>query len=74
MHRNSSDVWRPVHFVNCETTTAARFVAVTSRESLVAFPCFITQDYPADRRELIILDDADELKNETSDGWQIITI
>ena len=37
-------------------------------------PCFITQDYPADRRELIILDDAGELKNETSDGWQIISI
>jgi hypothetical protein len=37
-------------------------------------PCFITQDYAADRRELIILDDAGELKNETSDGWQIITI
>ena len=31
--------------------------------------CFITQDYPADRRELIILDDAGELKNEISDGW-----
>ena len=37
-------------------------------------PCFITQDYPADRRELIILDDAGELKNETGEGWQNISI
>ena len=37
-------------------------------------PCFITQDYPADRRELIILDDAGELKNETGERWQIISI
>ena len=37
-------------------------------------PCFITQDYPADRRELIILDDAGELKNEASDGWQTNSI
>jgi hypothetical protein len=44
MHRNSSDVWKPVQFVNCETTTAAQFVAVTSRESLVGLPCFITSD------------------------------
>jgi hypothetical protein len=37
-------------------------------------PYFITQDYPTDRRELIILDDAGELKNETGDGWQIMSI
>jgi hypothetical protein len=74
MHRNSSVGWRPVQFVNCATTTAARFVAVTSRESLVAIPCFITQDSPADRRELIIQDDAGELKYDTGEGWQIISI
>ena len=113
MHRNSSVGWKPVPFVNCETTTAARSVAVTllrkprgdpvnvplengirkclmsselpfvsclcptyRRPQMMAntIPCFITQDYPADRRELIILDDAGDLQNETSEGWQIISI
>ncbi|MFM7163844.1 MAG: glycosyltransferase [Planctomycetaceae bacterium] len=36
--------------------------------------CFLAQDYPADRRELIVLDDAGELQNQTGDGWQIISI
>ena len=36
--------------------------------------CFLAQDYSADRRELIVLDDADELQNQTGDGWQIISI
>ncbi len=36
--------------------------------------CFLSQDYPADRRELIVLDDAGELENQTGDGWQIISI
>ena len=35
---------------------------------------FHGQDYPADRRELIILDDAGELQNDSCDGWQIISI
>ena len=37
-------------------------------------PCFIAQDYPENCRELIILDDADELKNDSCAGWQIISI
>jgi hypothetical protein len=36
--------------------------------------CFLAQDYPADRRELIILDDAGELQSQTGEGWQIISI
>ncbi|MBL8808538.1 MAG: glycosyltransferase family 2 protein [Planctomycetaceae bacterium] len=36
--------------------------------------CFLAQDYPADRRELIVLDDAGELLNQTGEGWQIISI
>ena len=36
--------------------------------------CFMAQDYPADRRELMVLDDAGELENQTGDGWQIISI
>ena len=35
---------------------------------------FHGQDYPADRRELIILDDAGELQNDSCGGWQIISI
>jgi hypothetical protein len=36
--------------------------------------CFLAQDYPAERRELIVLDDAGELQNQTGEGWQIISI
>ena len=36
--------------------------------------CFLAQDYPADRRELIVLDDAGELQNQTGDGWQVSSI
>ena len=35
---------------------------------------FHGQDYPEDRRELIILDDAGELQNDSCGGWQIISI
>jgi hypothetical protein len=35
---------------------------------------FHGQDYPEDRRELIILDDAGELQNDSCGGWQIICI
>ena len=56
-------------FVSCLCPTYRRPQMMAN-----TIPCFITQDYPADRRELIILDDAGELKNEASDGWQIISI
>ncbi|MBL8818717.1 MAG: glycosyltransferase family 2 protein [Planctomyces sp.] len=36
--------------------------------------CFLAQDYPTDRRELIVLDDAGELQSQNSEGWQIISI
>ena len=36
--------------------------------------CFMAQHYPTDRRELIVLDDAGELENQTGNGWQIISI
>jgi hypothetical protein len=35
---------------------------------------FHGQDYPENRRELIILDDVDELQNDACGGWQIISI
>ncbi len=39
-----------------------------------AIACFLGQDYPADRRELIILDDAGQLQNQTGEGWQLVSI
>ena len=36
--------------------------------------CFLAQDYPAHRRELIVLDDAGEFQNQTGAGWEIISI
>ena len=50
-------------FVSCLCPTYRRPQMMAN-----TIPCFITQDYPADRRELIILDDACELQNETGDG------
>jgi hypothetical protein len=46
-------------FVSCLCPTYRRPQMMAN-----TIPCFITQDDPADRRELIILDDAGELKNE----------
>lgn len=41
-----------------------------------ALACFLAQDYPADRRELIILDDdpnpASGWQSQRGDGWQLI--
>ncbi len=34
----------------------------------------MAQDYPVDRRELIVLDDAGELQSQTGEGWQTISI
>ena len=35
---------------------------------------FLRQDYPADKRELVILDDAGQYGNQEGDGWKIISI
>ncbi|MCA9058462.1 MAG: glycosyltransferase, partial [Planctomycetaceae bacterium] len=56
-------------FVSCLCPTYRRPQLL--RESIA---CFEAQDYPVDRRELIILDDAGELENQTGNGWQIISI
>ena len=58
-----------LQFVSCLCPTFRRPKLL---ENSIA--CFLAQDYPADRRELIILDDAGELKNESGEGWQIISI
>ncbi|WP_437191555.1 glycosyltransferase [Planctomicrobium sp. SH527] len=35
---------------------------------------FLRQDYPARHRELIILDDAGQYRNQEGDGWRLISI
>lgn len=39
-----------------------------------AIACFIQQDYPVDRRELIILDDAGEILPQSGVGWKVISV
>ena len=34
--------------------------------------CFLAQNYPADRRELVVLDDAGELQSQTGEGWTLV--
>lgn len=36
--------------------------------------CFLAQDYPADRRELLILDDAGQYGDRQGDRWRIISL
>jgi hypothetical protein len=35
---------------------------------------FLRQDYPRDRRELVILDDAGQYENQEGDGWRLISV
>ena len=35
--------------------------------------CFLKQDYPADRRELVILDDAGQYENRQGERWRLIS-
>jgi glycosyltransferase involved in cell wall biosynthesis len=35
--------------------------------------CFLKQDYPARKRELVILDDAGQYNNQQGDGWRLIS-
>ena len=36
--------------------------------------CFLRQDYPAELRELVILDDAGQYENQSGDGWRLVSI
>lgn len=36
--------------------------------------CFLSQSYPADRRELIILDDAGQFSPQRGNGWELISV
>lgn len=35
--------------------------------------CFRRQDYPAERRELLILEDAQEIPSQWGDGWRLVS-
>ncbi|WDI40525.1 glycosyltransferase [Bremerella sp. P1] len=35
---------------------------------------FLRQDYPAELRELVILDDAGQYENQAGDGWRLVSI
>ena len=36
--------------------------------------CFLKQDYPAEKRELVILDDAGQYDNQQGNGWRLISL
>lgn len=38
-----------------------------------AIECFLRQDYPAELREMIVLDDAGQYENQTGDGWRLVS-
>ena len=43
-------------------------------ELATAIECFLRQDYPAELRELIVLDDAGQYDNQEGDGWRIVSL
>ncbi len=36
--------------------------------------CFLKQDYPRSRRELVILDDAGQYDDQQGDGWRLVSV
>jgi glycosyltransferase involved in cell wall biosynthesis len=39
-----------------------------------AIECFVRQDYPAELRELIVLDDASQYGHQRGDGWRVVSL
>lgn len=39
-----------------------------------AIECFVRQDYPAENRGLIVLDDAGQYGNQRGDGWRVVSL
>lgn len=39
-----------------------------------AIGCFLQQDYPAERRELVILEDAGQLASQRGEGWDVVAV
>jgi hypothetical protein len=61
---NGQSVDRPTVACLCPTYRRPRLL-----ENAIA--CFLAQDYPADRRRLLILDDAGELSPQSGNGWEV---
>ena len=36
--------------------------------------CFLRQDYPAEQRELVILDDAGQYENQSGPDWRLVSV
>ncbi len=60
---------RDLPFVSCLCPTYLRPKLL---ENSIA--CFLSQDYPAERRELVILDDAGQLAPQSGDAWEVISV
>jgi len=56
-------------FVSCLCPTYGRPSLLAN-----ALACYLAQDYPADRRELIILDDAGQYFPTTQSNWELISL
>ena len=39
-----------------------------------AIECFLRQDYPAELRELIVLDDAHQYESQQGEGWRLVSV
>src|SRR5690606_40696836 len=59
-----------------QTVKIAAICCTYKRPTLLAeaIECFIRQDYPAELRELIVLDDAGQYGNQRGDGWRIVSL
>jgi hypothetical protein len=56
-------------FVSCLCPTYRRPELLAN-----AVACFLAQDYPPDRRELVILDDAGQFKSQAGNGWELLSM
>lgn len=43
------------------------------KELATAIECFLRQDYPAELRELIVLDDAGQYDHQSGEGWRLVS-
>lgn len=60
------------------TTSNLRLAAICCtykrpRELATAIECFLRQDYPAQLRELIVLDDAGQYASQSGDRWRLVS-
>ncbi|HEY0985311.1 glycosyltransferase [Schlesneria sp.] len=56
-------------FVSCVCPTFGRPALLAN-----ALACYLAQDYPLERRELIVLDDAGQYGSQAGEGWEVISV